>query len=311
MSKQFFIPQLMMFFRFPNLVQVTFATTFALNLLVNPSWAGDPFRSGEQHKIGDRTEAAFKAIFQQGNYPAAADHLQKAISEEPNEPLAYAMKASLAYGDKDLAGLDRYSKRTLEAGQKLIASDPLRGNLYTGVGNFLEGAVMITRDKSVNGVSKALSRLTKVYEYLDKAEAIAPNDPEVNLLRGYMNLMLAVNLPFISPDQAIEKLEKNAAPGYLVDRGIALAYRDLKQYPQALDYVNRALKSTTDNPEIYYLKAQILHEKGKKEKSQNLIKDAVVHFDKALTKKSQLPASLVKQIEHERRSAASRLTNLS
>ncbi|MBD2294179.1 tetratricopeptide repeat protein [Anabaena sphaerica FACHB-251] len=310
MSKLFLIPQLTMLFRFPVVCNVALATSIILNLCVNPSLAGDPFRRSEPHKIGDRTEAAFKAIFQQGNYPAAEEYLQKAISDEANEPLAYALKASLAYNNQDLVSLEKYSKKTLEAGQKLIASDPLRGNLYTGVGNFLEGAVILTRKGNVNGVSQALSRLTRVYEYLDKAEAIDANDPELNLIKGYMNLMLAVNLPFISPDQAIEELEQNAAPGYLVDRGIALAYRDLKKYPQALDYVNRALKTTADNPEIYYLKAQILHEKGKKEKSQNLVKDAIANFDKALAKKSQLPASLVKQIEYERNQAKQRLNNL-
>ena len=41
----------------------------------------------------------------------------------------------------------------------------------------------------------------------------------------------------------------------------------------------------------------------KKEKSQSLIKEAITHFDKALTKKSQLPANLVKQIEYERNQA--------
>ncbi|MEA5576636.1 Sll0314/Alr1548 family TPR repeat-containing protein [Anabaena sp. UHCC 0451] len=310
MSKQFLIPQLTMFFQFPIVAKVTFATTIALNLWINPSLAGDPFRNSAPHKIGDRTEAAFQAIFQQGNYPAAADYLKKAISDEPDEPLAYALKASLAYGNQDLVSLNKYGKQTLAAGQKLMASDPLRGNLYTGVGNFLEGAVILLREGNVNGASKALSRLTKVYEYLNKAEAINANDPELNLIRGYMNLMLAVNLPFVSPDQAIEELEQNAAPRYLVERGIALAYRDLKKYSQALDYVNRALKTTADNPEIYYLKAQILHEKGKKEKSQDLIKDAIANFDKALTKKSQLPASLVKQIEYERNQATKRLNNI-
>ncbi|MFM7367253.1 MAG: tetratricopeptide repeat protein, partial [Sphaerospermopsis kisseleviana] len=136
------------------------------------------------------------------------------------------------------------------------------------------------------------------------------NDPELNLIKGYMNLMLAVNLPFISPDQAIEQLEQNAAPGYLVDRGIALAYRDLKKYPQALKYVDRALKNTSDNPEIYYLKAQILYLQGNKEKSQNVVKEAIAYFEKALTKKSQLPASLVKQIESERNQAKNRLNNI-
>lgn len=290
--------------------KVAFATTLILNLWVNPSLAGDPFRSSEPHQIGDRTEAAFKAIFQQGNYPVAEDHLKKAIADEPDEPLAYALKASLAYTNQDLVGLEKYSKKTLEAGQKLIGTNQLRGNLYTGVGNFLEGAVILTREGTVNGASKAFTRLTRVYEYLDRAEAINANDPELNLIKGYMNLMLAVNLPFISPDQAIEQLEQNAAPGYLVDRGIALAYRDLKKYPQALKYVDRALKNTSDNPEIYYLKAQILYLQGNKEKSQNVVKEAIAYFEKALTKKSQLPASLVKQIESERNQAKNRLNNI-
>ena len=298
------------FLRFPLISRVAFATTLILNLWVNPSLAGDPFRSSEPHKIGDRTEAAFKAIFQQGNYPVAEDHLKKAIADEPDEPLAYALKASLAYTNQDLVNLEKYSKKTLEAGQKLIATNQLRGNLYTGVGNFLEGAVILTREGTVNGASKAFTRLTRVYKYLDRAEAINANDPELNLIKGYMNLMLAVNLPFISPDQAIEQLEQNAAPGYLVDRGIALAYRDLKKYPQALDYVNRALKNTSDNPEIYYLKAQILYLQGKQDKSQNLVKEAIAYFEKALTKKSQLPASLVRQIESERNQAKNRLNNI-
>jgi tetratricopeptide (TPR) repeat protein len=305
MFKQVLMPQFRIFWRFAPFLKVTVTTSILLNILVNPSFAGDPFRSREPHKIGDRTEAVFNAIFQQGNYPAAKDALQQAVSSEPNEPLIYALQASLAYQNQDQTSLAKYSRKTLETGQNLIASDPLRGNLYTAVGHFLEGAVILKREGTVNGAPLAFSRLRKVYTYLDRAEEISANDPELNLIRGYMDLMLAVNLPFTSPDDAINRLEKNAAPGYLVDRGIALAYRDLKQHSQALDYVNRALKTTADNPEIYYLKAQILHEKGKKEKSQDLIKEAIIHFDKALAKKSQLPANLVKQIEYERNQAVS------
>jgi tetratricopeptide (TPR) repeat protein len=305
MFKQVLMPQFRIFWRFAPFLKVTVTTSILLNILVNPSFAGDPFRSREPHKIGDRTEAVFNAIFQQGNYPAAKDALQKAVSSEPNEPLIYAIQASLAYQNQDQTNLEKHSRKTLETGQNLIASDPLRGNLYTAVGHFLEGAVILKREGTVNGAPLAFSRLRKVYTYLDRAEEISASDPELNLIRGYMDLMLAVNLPFTSPDDAINRLEKNAAPGYLVDRGIALAYRDLKQHSQALDYVNRALKTTADNPEIYYLKAQILHEKGKKEKSQDLIKEAIIHFDKALAKKSQLPANLVKQIEYERNQAVS------
>ncbi|MBD2503099.1 Sll0314/Alr1548 family TPR repeat-containing protein [Anabaena azotica] len=281
----------------------------ALTLVaINPSWAGDPFRSqGQARQIGDKTEAAFKAVFQQGDYPAAERYLSQAISSESDEPLAYAMKASLSYINKDLGGLDNYSRRTLEAGQKLVKTDELRGNIYTAVGHFLEGAAIITREGTLRGASQALSRLRLVYEYLDKAEAISPRDPELNLLRGYMDLMLSVSLPFANPDEAINRLRTNAAPEYLTNRGIAVAYRDLKQYPQALDYANRAIKAATDNPELYYLKAQILKEQGRREKSQQLIREAIANFDKALTKRSQLPKSLVQQIESERNGAVNSL----
>lgn len=310
MTKWFSSPRAIVFARVTKLAQTTFAAAIAFNLGMNPTLAGDPFRPDKPHAIGDKTEAAFKAVFQKGNYQQAESYLQQAISSEPNEPLAYAMKASLAYANKDLTSLDTYSKKTLETGQKLIDKDPLRGNLYTAVGNFLEGAVIITRE-GAGGAAQALSRLRQVYQYLDKAEAISANDPEVNLIRGYMDLLLAVNLPFSNPDEAIQRLENNAAPKYLADRGIALGYRDLKNYSQALDYANRALKTTSENPELYYLKAQILHEQGKKENSRDLIKEAIANFDTALSKKSQLPANLVQQIESERNNANNRLKSFS
>lgn len=311
MTKRFSTPQLIRFSRLTTVAQATFAAAIALNLWANPSLAGDPFPGREPHAIGDKTEAAFNAIFQQGNYPAAERYLKEALTTEPNEPLAYAMRASLAYMKNDRAGLDTYSRKTLETGQKLLATDELRGNIYTAVGHFLEGAVIITREGTTNGAPQALSRLRQVYEYLDKAEAISANDPELNLLKGYMDLMLAVNLPFADPDEAIKRLETNGGPRYLVDRGIALAYRDLKQYSQALEYANRALRATSENPELYYLKAQILREQGQKEKSQTLFTEAIANFDKALTKKSQLPASLVKQIQNERRGAVKGLAEVS
>ena len=309
MTKWFPAPQSIVLARITSLAQATFSAAIALNLWMNPSFAGDPFRDSNPHDIGDKTEAAFRAVFQQGNYPEAENYLKQALSSEPNEPLAYAMRASLAYTNQDLTTLETYSTKTLETGQKLIATDPLRGNLYTAVGNFLQGAVIITRE-GAGGAGQALGKLRQVYEYLDKAEAISANDPELNLIKGYMDLLLAVNLPFTNPDEAIQRLEKNAAPQYLVDRGIAIAYRDLKNYSQALDYANRALKATSDNPEVYYLKAQILHEQGRRDNSRQLLQDAIANFDIALSKKSQLPADLVKQIESERSRANDSLKSL-
>ncbi|KAF3883731.1 MULTISPECIES: Sll0314/Alr1548 family TPR repeat-containing protein [Nostocales] len=294
-----------------RLAKVAFAATLILNICINSSLAADPFRAKEPRNIGDKTEAAFKAIFEQGNYQAAENQVQEALTKEADEPLAYAMKASLAYTNQDWNALETYSKKTLEVAQKLVSSDPLRGNLYSAVGHFLEGAVILQREGTLSGAPKALSRLREVYKFLDLAEAVSATDPELNLVKGYMDLMLAVNLPFSNPEQAIEKFEKNAAPQYLVDRGIALAYRDMKQYSQALDYTNRALKVTSDNPELYYLKAQILREQGKKDKNTKLIQEAVDHFDKALSKKGFLPASVVKQIERERGKAVKEIASAS
>ena len=284
------------------------ATALTLSLWVSPTLAQDPFRATNQHPIGEKTEAAFKAMFEQGNYIAAQRYLQQAQLSEPNEPLAYAMQASLAYTfNQDFNSLDTYSKRTLETAQQLIAKDPLRGNLYAAVGHFLQGAAALSREGTVKGTPQALAQLRQVYEYLDKAEAISSTDPELNLLRGYMDLMMAVNMPFANPEQAIARLEKFAGPKYLADRGLALAYRDLKQYPKALASVDRAIQSTASNPELYYLKAQILASQGKRQNNQLMLREAIQNFDKAIAKRNQLPSDLVKQIERERRKTAQRL----
>ncbi|BAZ37455.1 TPR repeat-containing protein [Calothrix sp. NIES-4101] len=293
--------------KFPATV---FTAAILLVTALNPVFAADPFRTKDQRNIGNNTEAVFNAVFLKGDYQTANSLLEQALTTEANEPLLYAMRASLAYTNKDIAGLESYSQQTLKAAEKLMETDKLRGNLYAAVGEFLGGAVILSRQGTVNGAPQALSKLRKVYEYLDKAEAVSPQDPELNLIKGYMDLMLAVNLPFADPAQAIQRLEKNAAPTYLVDRGIAIAYRDMKQYPKALDYAEKALKATSENPEIYYLKAQILREKAKKDKNPQLMRDAVNHFDKALTKKNQLPAGLVKQIERERGNADKSINNL-
>jgi tetratricopeptide (TPR) repeat protein len=311
MNNKFVFPQLkIMPIGINKFLFATFCSALAVTLQISPTVGADPFRTKEARNIGDNTEAAFKAIFQEGNYQAADSYLQKALTSEPDEPLAYAMRASLAYSNKDLTLLDTYSKKTLETAEKLIPTDTLRGHLYAAVGEFLSGALILSREGTVNGAPEAMSKLRQVYEHLDKAEAVSPQDSELNLIKGYMDLMLAVNLPFANPSQAIERLEKNASPQYLVDRGIAIAYRDLKQYPKALDYANRALKVTSNNPEVYYLKGQILRAQANKEKSIQQMREAVSNFDKALAKKTQLPSGLVRQIERERRNADKSIASL-
>lgn len=270
-----------------------------LSLWVNPILAIDPFRAVNPKPIGNDTEAAFNALFKEGNYKEAADrYLPQAESKEPNEPMVYAMRASLAYtdwqGNKDnaaLTSLKSYITKTLETAEKLKATDPLRGNLYKAVGYAMEAAVIVGEDGSVRGAPAALSKLQQVYGQLDAAEKIDPSDPEVNLLKGWMDLIIAVNLPFSDPQQAIDRLKKSA-PLYLANRGMAVGYRDMKEYDNALQYVELALRDTPNNPELHYLKAQILVKKENYSQAKE-------YFKLALQKSAQLPKDLVAQIVRE------------
>lgn len=284
----------------PKRISIAFSTlTLALTLLSSPVFAKDPFRTTNSRNIGDRTEAAFDAIFKYGNYPQAKIYLAEAELNETGDPLLYAMRASLAYTEQDWNTLNTYAAKTLSTAQRLTTEDPLRGNLYTAVGYFLEGTYNFKQE----GPIRALTQLQKVFEHLDKAEQIDPNDPELNLLKGYMELILAVNLPFSSAELAIERLQQNATPTYLVHRGIAIAYRDLDKYNEALKFVEQALQATPDNPELYYLKGQILYKQGKENKNSALLRQAVQQFDLALAKNNQLPESVVRSLQRERRIA--------
>jgi tetratricopeptide (TPR) repeat protein len=267
----------------------TALTAGSIAMMALPAWAGDPFRSTNAHPIDNQTEAAFRAIFERGHYQEAAQILQ---SPNPNEPLAYAMRASLAYLNEDMNALGENATLTREAAEQLVASDPLRGHLYTAVGYFLEGAHTISTEPAVRATPIVLGKLQQVFDNLEEAERIDPNDSELNLLKGYMDLMLAVNLPFSSPQQAIERLQTHAAPSYLAQRGIAVGYRDLNQQEQALAAVDRALQETPNNPDLLYLKAQILTRQSNHQASLRF-------YRRALAQQNQLPRSLVIQISFE------------
>ena len=288
---------------YPQRIWQTVGTAaIAVSLWATPSLAKDPFRTSNLRPIGDNTEAAFRSVFEQGNYKSAESSLRQA---EANEPLAFALKAFLAYSNsqgesdrsKKQAALDsfkNYATQTRQSAEQLVKTDPLRGNLYIAVGNFLEGVYVVGSQGVVRGTPQALGKLQQAFKYLDEAEKIDPKDPELNLLKGYIDLLLAVNvsLPLSSPTQAIERLETYAAPRYLADRGLALGYRDLNQPDKALKAINQAIAAAPKNPELSYLKAQILVRQGNNRESIPL-------FEKALSQKDQLPNSLTTQIQKE------------
>jgi tetratricopeptide (TPR) repeat protein len=277
------------------LFTISFTVTIFLSVSNNLVWAKDPFRDKNARNIGKYTEQAFKTIFLEGDYKAVSEELNKAEVEEPNEPLTYAMLASLAYTEKDWEGIKQYADKTLDSAQLLSKTDPVRGNLYLGVGHFLDGAYVYEKE----GALAAINKLQQVFKYLDRAEDADPNDPELNLIKGYMDLLLAVNLPFSSPKQAIARFEDNAAPNYLVERGLAVAYRDLKDYNQALKYADKALETAPENPEHYYLKGQILRKIGRKKNSTKILAEARENFELALEKSAQLPDFVLETLERE------------
>lgn len=273
--------------------------TIALTLLSLPAGAADPFRATSPHAIDDQTEAAFKAMFEQGDYVKAAELLQ---TSDADEPLAYALKGSLAYMNEDLDAMGENAGLTKAAAERLMETDPLRGHLYTAAGLFLEGAYSFLTEGAVRSTPSVLGKLQQVFDNLDKAEAVDPNDPELNLLKGYMDLMLATNLPFANPQEAIQRLETLAAPSYLAQRGIALGYRDLDQQEQALAAIDRAIQETPNNPDLFYLKAQILRRQSddlEGDAQTRLQRQSMNFFRQAWQLRAQLPENTVEQIDRE------------
>jgi tetratricopeptide (TPR) repeat protein len=271
------------------------AATVALSLSFSNTvaWAGDPFRNSNPHAIGDRTEAAFESLFKDGNYTLAKQQLIAAEATEASDPLVHAMLASFAFLEGDLDALNQRAQLTQAKAEALMATDPLRGHLYTAVGIFLEGAYLVETQGVARATPAALMMLQQVFSHMDQAERLSSSDPELNLLKGYMDLMLAVNLPFADPEDAIERLEAYGSPSYLSYRGIALAYRDLDQLDQAMTAVDKALTAAPNNPELLYLKAQLYVRKGMNGESLKL-------FDQALAYQTQLPSVISRQITRER-----------
>jgi tetratricopeptide (TPR) repeat protein len=264
-----------------------------LGSVAAPSWAKDPFGRGKP--IGDKTEAVFRAIFDNGDYLGARGLLADAEKAEPDEPLLHALKASLLFAESrkendtskgDTPAFLAAARRTQETAEKLKKTDAARGNLYLAVGNFLESAHVIAEKGIVSGTPEALSKLTNAFQYLGEAEKLDSKDPEFNIMKGSMDLMLAVNvnLPLSDANAAIDRV-RQAAPDYVASRVLAWGFRDMNKLDDAIKAVDAALAKTPQNPELHYLKGQILVKQNKKPQS-------VPFFKRALSEPNKLPSSL-------------------
>lgn len=288
--------------------RLTSAAIVAMSLWAGSVLAKDPFRTANPRPINDNTQAAFEAFFKKGDYKSAANYLKQL---DPNDPLSLSMKASLTYsdmlGERDsgkkatmLSEFQTYALQTRSAAERLLGSDPLRGNLYLAVSHFFDGVYAFTKEGTVKGTAKVLGELQQIIRYLNEAEAKSPDDPELNLLRGYIDVYSGIYLPFSSPDRGIERLQKFANPRYLADRGLAMGYLEMKEYDKAMAAVDRALAGAPENPDLFYLKSRILSKQGKDQES-------IPFLEQAIAKKDQLPTGLVREMERALRKTRERV----
>ena len=281
-----------------------------LNPIISPAVAAAKLAKPNSNMVpqkpqqGSNVERAKEAMFRDGNYVKAKQYLEAALKTEPNEPLTYAMNTLYPFSAGDYEKVREYGEKTSKAAEKLMKTNPMRGNLYQGVGLGILGAYELK--KANGGALGALNKLQKVFEYMDKAQKLDPQNPELNLVKGYMDLLLAVNVPFSDTKQAIEQL-KNAEPKYLALRGMYVGYRDLKEYDKANTAINAAIKLAPQNPELTYYKAQLLGIRGRELQNDRDLRASIKLFESAYQKGDRLLISTVAQIMSERCQAKSAL----
>ncbi|WP_373544480.1 Sll0314/Alr1548 family TPR repeat-containing protein [Chamaesiphon sp.] len=264
--------------------------------------------AGSRTKQGANVERAKEAMFRDGDYAKAKQYLDLALKTDPNEPLTYAMSTLYPFSAGDFEQVKVYGDKTTKAAEQLMKINPLRGNLYQGVGLAILGAYEMK--KPSGGALGALGKLQMVFEYMDKAKKLDPNNPELNLIKGYMDLLLAVNVPFADTNQAIEQL-KNAQPRYLALRGLYIGHRDLKEYDKANNAIDAARKIAPQNPELTYYKAQLLGIRGREQRNDNDLRESIKLFESAYQKRNGLLLSTIAQILSERCQAKSSLAQIS
>jgi tetratricopeptide (TPR) repeat protein len=258
-----------------------------------PSWAADPFRSQNARAIGSETQKAFELMFKEGNYTAAVKQLDLAVRTEANDPLLFALRASTFYAKEDYLGMQVAGKRVRTNAEALKGKDDLRAYIYLAASDLIE-AGYIVKTEGVSSAPRALPLVQSVFDNIQKAKDIDPNDPELNLIKGYIDMLIASVLPLSDLESALESLRQYAAPDYLKWRGIALAYRDARKPEPALDAVNKALVSAPNNPELHYLKGQVLWMQG-----GSSIPTAKKQFELALSKSKQMNPSLLAEIRQQ------------
>jgi tetratricopeptide (TPR) repeat protein len=268
--------------------------TLLLTLVAaSPSFAADPFRTTNARAIGNETQKAFELMFKEGDYAASVKQLDVALKTEVSEPLLFALRGSTDYAKGDYLGMKVAGDRVRLNAIALKGKDNLRAYIYLAVSDLIE-AGYIVKAEGISSAPRALPLVQSVFDNIKKAQDIDPKDPELNLVKGYIDMLIASVLPMSDLDTALVSLKQFSAPDYLKYRGIALAYRDARRPDLALDAVNKAIASAPNNPELNYLKGQILWMQG-----GNSMPIAKQQFEIALKKSKQMNSSLLAEIRDQ------------
>jgi len=255
-----------------------------------PSFAADPFRTTNPRAIGNETQKAFELMFKEGNYVAAVKQLDQAVRAEADDPLVFALRASTFYATEDYLGMQVANKRVRRNAEALKDKDPYA---YLAVSDLIEAGYII-KTEGVSSAPKVLPLVQNVFDNIKKAQDIDANDPELNLIKGYIDILIAAVLPLSDLESALTSLRQYSSPDYLKWRGVAMAYRDARQVDSALDAINKALASAPNNPELYHLKGQILWIQG-----GSSLPVAVKQYEIALSKSKQINPSMLTEIRKE------------
>ena len=265
--------------------------------LQGPSFANntDPFRSGaDARDMAPEVSSAMNTFFCDGDYTALSQQLDEARLVAPDEPMVYVAYSALAYLHEDYDTIREMTAFTLDAASNLKDSDPMRGHLYTGVGNGMRAATLVVNDGIAVGLPQALPSINTMFAEFRAAQKIAPDDSEVNFFIGFIDLMMT------RYDRALEQFQTASSPQHMADWGQALTYRDMGRYEEGLTAIERALTSGCQHPEHYYLQAQLL-------RKLNRYEESVAAFDRSLESAEMMPDILVRQISRERERAFNRL----
>lgn len=258
-----------------------------------PSFAADPFRTSNPRPIGDQTQKAFELMFKEGNYVAAVKQLDKAVATDADDPLLFALRASTFYATEDYTGMKVANDRVRRNAEALKGKDDLRAYLYLAVSELIEAGYII-KTEGLSSAPKALPLVSNIFDNIKKAQDIDASDPELNMVKGYIDILIAAVLPLSDLESALSSLKQYSSPDYLKWRGIAMAYRDARKVDLALDAINKALASAPNNPELYHLKGQILWIQGGAS-----LPVAVKQYEIAWGKAKQLNPSLLSEIREQ------------